>query len=99
MLLARRNELDAPRSIDLAQHFPNPFNSQTTMVFSLPTEQFVSLAVYDLRGREIERLVHEHLHAGDHSVTFDGSFLPTAMFLVKLETASKTIVNKMILIK
>jgi hypothetical protein len=97
------NEIDKgfhePRSCGLEQSFPNLFNAQTTIDFSLPTEQFVTLTVYDLRGREIKRLVRERMQSGNHSVTFEALSLPTGLFSYKLETDSQTLMNKMMLIR
>ncbi|MBN1479511.1 aryl-sulfate sulfotransferase [candidate division KSB1 bacterium] len=96
---AVKDHQEQPSTFNLGQNYPNPFNPVTTIEFALPVEQFVRLFVYDMRGREIERLVNEQRQAGQHTVIFDGSSLPSGLFLYKLETESQTDVKKMILIK
>jgi len=51
----------------------NPFNPLTTLKYSLPVPGMVSLTIFDLRGREIERLVNTEQTAGVHSVVWDAS--------------------------
>ncbi|MFH1842314.1 MAG: M14 family zinc carboxypeptidase [bacterium] len=52
--------------------YPNPFNPQTTLVFSLRHPGPVQLGIFDLQGRLVRRLVHEQYTAGDHEVVWDG---------------------------
>jgi hypothetical protein len=61
-----------PSAYSLQGNFPNPFNPQTTIKFSLPEAQDVRLEVFDIRGRRVRVLVDESLAAGSHSVIWDG---------------------------
>jgi hypothetical protein len=51
---------------------PNPFNPQTVLRFGITREQAVDLAIYDLRGRRVARLLAGVLAAGEHRVTWLG---------------------------
>ncbi|MFQ6104203.1 MAG: FG-GAP-like repeat-containing protein [Candidatus Glassbacteria bacterium] len=66
----------SPSRAFLHQNFPNPFNPQTTIRFSVPGEEggrvAVSMAVYDIKGRLVRRLIDGELPAGTHSVVWDG---------------------------
>ena len=53
-----------PDAFQLHQNYPNPFNPSTTIRFDLPVATEVHLAVYDLLGREVVRLVDGQLQAG-----------------------------------
>ena len=54
------------------QSLPNPFNPRTTITYTVPTTGFVSLGVYDARGRRISTLVAEPKVAGEYAVPWDG---------------------------
>jgi hypothetical protein len=64
----------APRaSVVLSPRGPNPFGEFTQLAFTLPARTSVRIAVYDVSGREVARLVDGVLGAGEHLVTWDGS--------------------------
>jgi len=93
------NDKTVPQKFHLAQNYPNPFNPTTTIEFSLPQASFVRLNVYDLLGREIAVLIDDRRRAGRYSLTFDGSNLPSGLYIVRLQTEAITFVKKMILMK
>ncbi|MCH7939860.1 MAG: T9SS type A sorting domain-containing protein, partial [Candidatus Marinimicrobia bacterium] len=79
-----------PKEFALGQNYPNPFNPATIIPFALPEAAVVSLSIYDLRGREIRRLVHDRLPAGYHRIDWDGSdatgrALPSGIYLVTMQ--------------
>jgi len=57
------------------------------------------VVVYDVLGRELGVLVDETLSAGVHSVNFDGSGLPSGVYLYRLETPEGTLTRSMVLLK
>jgi len=95
----------APRAIlALDQNFPNPFNPQTTIAFSLPTAQHVSLEVYDLAGRLVRVLVDEVRTAGSQSVVWNGldardRRAASGTYLYRLETDDRVLTRSMVLMK
>jgi Secretion system C-terminal sorting domain len=86
-------------SYSLSQNYPNPFNPTTTIRYSLRSAGFVSLRVYDILGREVKNLVNENQTAGEHSVYFDASNLPSGVYIYRLQSGSFVSAKKMILIK
>lgn len=62
----------APTDYRLRPIFPNPFNPTTNITFDLPTNDKVSLQIFDLKGRQIVTLVNKNLNAGVHHYTWDG---------------------------
>ncbi|MCZ6775649.1 MAG: T9SS type A sorting domain-containing protein [Ignavibacteria bacterium] len=78
-------DLDVPKNFFLYQNYPNPFNPTTTISYSLPTAQRVSLEVYDLLGRQVGVLLNENVHeAGKHAIQFDGNNLVSGVYLYRL---------------
>jgi hypothetical protein len=65
-----------PMPTDFALHpsYPNPLTKQVARIrFDLPSPEQVSLVIYDIRGREVRRLVSDGLPAGRHTTLWDGT--------------------------
>lgn len=91
------NEL--PQRFSLYQNFPNPFNPSTTITFDIPQSGFVTLKIYDVRGREVSRLINSVLSAGRHAINFKAYELSSGIYFYSLSNGGKTLTNKMILTK
>lgn len=89
----------APKTFSLLQNFPNPFNPSTTIRYQLPANCFATLRVYDVLGREIKTLINEKQIAGDHSVTFNASNLPSGVYFYRLTSPGINQVKKMLVTK
>ena len=79
----------APGIFDV-QAYPNPFNAQTTLKFSVPSHAFVRLGIYDIRGRKVATLTSETLAAGDYAYTWDASDLPSGIYFYELWIGDKS---------
>jgi len=96
-----------PASFNLMQNFPNPFNPNTAINYSLkgplsgqlPAVSQVKLAVYNVLGQEIQTLVNRRQEAGNHSVVFYAGNLASGIYYYKLTAGSFVQVRKMILVK
>ncbi len=100
-------------SFKLFQNYPNPFNPTTTIKYSIPTssplakgrteEEFVTLKVYDVLGREIKTLVNKKQSPGNYTVEFNAASaaggLPSGLYFYKLTAGSFSQTKKMILMK
>ncbi|MDP8205437.1 MAG: T9SS type A sorting domain-containing protein [Candidatus Electryonea clarkiae] len=78
-----------PLKYSLSQVYPNPFNSTTQVHFSLAQISRIKISVYDILGREVVQLVNHQLSAGDHSVQFDGSKLPSGIYFIHASVSGK----------
>lgn len=83
----------------LEQNYPNPFNPVTSINFTLPEKSTVKLEIYNSLGQMIRTLVNGEKEAGNYSVKFDASNLPSGTYLYRLSTPDFSETNKMILIK
>jgi len=89
----------APFEFKLSQNYPNPFNPSTTITFTLPVNEIVSLSVYNMLGEEIHILQNGFLEAGMYSYNYDAEGIPSGVYFYKLETPTKILHRKMLLIK
>jgi hypothetical protein len=83
----------------LEQNYPNPFNPSTKIRFGLVENTHVKLAVYNLLGEVVATLVNQPMTFGSHEIEFDGSNLPSGMYIYKLEAGGNSISKKMLLMK
>ena len=82
-----------------AKNYPNPFNPNTTISFTLPESSHTNVTVYDRLGREVQVLLSENLSSGTHSVEFVADGLPSGIYFYRIKTSYETEVLKMILAK
>ncbi|MEM1093845.1 MAG: T9SS type A sorting domain-containing protein [Bacteroidota bacterium] len=92
-------ETEVPSTMTLEQNYPNPFNPVTTIGFTLPQAQQVTLAVYDVLGRRVQVLVDGVLSAGRHEALFDAANLPSGTYVYRLETSAERISKTLLLMK
>jgi len=83
----------------LYPNYPNPFNPVTSIKFSLPKDQSVSLRVYNLAGQMIHTLVDGKRIAGNHSVQWNAATVASGVYFYRLDTGDKSMTQKMILVK
>lgn len=83
----------------LGQNFPNPFNPATTIRYTLPKSEFVTLKVYDILGREVATLVNERQMTGSYSVRFDASQISSGLYFYKITAGSFSKTQKMVVMK
>lgn len=83
--------------------YPNPFNPQTIVSFSLAHSGWTNVCVYDLTGRQVTNLATGSVAAGQHSITWtgrdaDGRVVPSGAYIVRLETEERVESRKVMLI-
>jgi hypothetical protein len=93
-----------PLEPTLEQNFPNPFNPATTIRFSLPNEQAVSLDLFNLLGQRVRSWDLGLVSAGVHRVSWDGTTEAGApagsgLYFYRLTTPEYTRTRKMLLLK
>lgn len=88
-----------PLSFNLSQNYPNPFNPITRIQFTIKSNEFVTIKVYDVLGKEVKTLINEEKSAGNYEVEFDGSTLSSGVYLYSLVVNGVIQNKKMILLK
>jgi probable HAF family extracellular repeat protein len=80
-------------------NYPNPFNTITTISYSLPRTANVSIEIYDILGRSVETINEGLQNAGDHQVIWDAQDQPTGLYFYRFQAGDITVMNKMALLK
>jgi hypothetical protein len=97
MILAHVEAL--PQWVALKDNYPNPFNPQTTISYTLSHDAMVELSVYDLSGRMVESLVNGQQYPGEFSVSWTANGLPSGMYIARLIVDGESFTKKMMLMK
>ena len=87
-----------------SKNYPNPFNPTTSIQYDLPEMAYVSISIYDIRGRELKTLVNAEQVAGFKSVRWNatdnkGKPVSAGIYLYMIQTESFRQVKKMALVK
>jgi hypothetical protein len=88
-----------PNKVVLHQNYPNPFNPTTTIEFSIPQTEFVTVKVYNIVGHEITTLINDELSTGNHSIQWDGSHQLSGVYFVQIESNGFVQTRKIVLLK
>ncbi len=99
ILGTENNYVEIPLKCKLYQNFPNPFNTSTKIKFSVPTLCSVSILIYNISGKEIQKILDGKLLPGTYESTFDGSRLSSGIFFYKIFAGAFSETRRMILIK
>ena len=83
----------------LSDNYPNPFNPNTSISYSIPENAFVTLKIYDVLGNEVEELINEQKESGNYQIDFNASELSSGIYYYTLTAGNFTSTKKMSLIK
>jgi beta propeller repeat protein len=88
-----------PGEFNLHQNFPNPFNPNTSIYYSLPYPSFVKIEIFTLLGEKISELVNGYKNAGNHVEIFNSSNHNTGIYLCVMKAGDFLKTTKMLLLK
>ena len=88
-----------PQIFQLSTPYPNPFNPETTISFTLPSSGQIEVSVFDVMGKEVAVLASGEYSAGKHSITFNGKYLSSGVYFVRLNAENRNFTKKCLLLK
>ena len=94
-----QQSLEPMKTPHLGDCYPNPFNSRTTIEFSISDSRFVTLKIYDLVGREVAVLVTERLSPGTYIRHWDATGYPSGVYFFILSTTNSVQTKKLVLLR
>ncbi|MFZ5432194.1 MAG: S8 family serine peptidase [Calditrichota bacterium] len=88
-----------PQQFALGACYPNPFNATTVIPFTVPHSAFVSITVYDIMGRTVERLVNSEMNAGEYRISWNANARASGLyfFVMQTETGFRTATKAMLI--
>jgi len=93
------SQLQTTEEITLLGNYPNPFNPVTNIRYDLQQDNFVTIRVYDVLGKEVVTLVNENKKAGKYLISFNGTGLSSGIYLYKIKAGEYEHTRRMTLLK
>jgi len=87
-----------PRNLVIHSNSPNPFNPVTCISFESPAKCEVEVAVYNIKG-EVVFTEQKDYPAGNNSIIFDGSNLPTGIYFCRIQANKEIVEHRMLMLK
>jgi hypothetical protein len=88
-----------PDLFSLSQNHPNPFNTQTTISYSLPKQSDVTFEAFDITGRKMAALPLGIQTAGEHAFTWDAEGLSSGIYFYRIKAGGNSETKKCLLLK
>lgn len=102
---AIENPEPLPSHYSLKQNYPNPFNPSTTLSFSIPKSEKVTISIYDLNGRHVKTLIdNQYYSSGKHQVQWNGrdafgQKVSSGMYYYRLKAGNFVKTKSMLMVK
>jgi hypothetical protein len=91
---------NTPEFFKLYQNYPNPFNPRTSIEFSVPETQLITLKIYNIVGQAVLTLVEEKLTPGDYKYIWNAGSFASGVYFYRFETDGGFVqTKKLILLK
>ena len=88
-----------PSEFNLYPVYPNPFNPETKITYSVSHPTRISISVFDVNGRLIKILFNQQVTEGEHSFTWNATELTSGVYFIKLSSDKFSKISKAILMK
>lgn len=95
----KRSEHLSPQKFNLSQNFPNPFNPETVINFSIPYASFAELSLFNAAGKLVKILFQKEFSEGDYYFTFNSESLPSGVYFYRLKTNKLSETKKLVILK
>jgi hypothetical protein len=95
---------ELPKDFSVSQNYPNPFNPSTTIEVGLPSQQNLTVKIFDVLGRELRSFYYEKASAGVHKIVWDGrnqhgSPVASGVYFYRVQAGDTFAVRRMLLLK
>ncbi len=88
-----------PANYVLSQNYPNPFNPTTTINYTIPKSEYVTIKVYDILGKLVQTLVNKEQTTGTYHIQISGANLSSGVYFYQLKAGNFIQAKKMIVLK
>ena len=68
--------------------YPNPFNPNTTIEYTIPESSNTAVVIYDVLGREVITHVDRFKNAGNYSINWAANNVSSGVYFCRMESGS-----------
>ncbi len=95
---------DVPQEWSVSKNYPNPFNPDTHLQFSVPQAGHVTAVVYNMLGQKVRTLLDNEVSAGTHQIVWDsrsdsGESMPSGVYYMRFDFGGRFQTQKVVLTK
>ncbi|MDE3058061.1 MAG: T9SS type A sorting domain-containing protein, partial [Bacteroidota bacterium] len=87
----------SPQTFDAIENYPNPFNNATRFRFTIASDGYVNITLYDMLGRSVKALVDERKLKGTYEFNFAADDMASGIYFAVLKTGSRIFTHKILL--
>ncbi len=96
--------LSSSSHLKLYQSYPNPFNPETNISFSILKDGKLNLSIYNIRGQKVTTLINEQIEKGKHTIIWSGidsqnKPVNSGIYFYKIKVGNQEVIKSMILLK
>jgi hypothetical protein len=85
--------------LSLNQNFPNPFNSNSIIQYSVPSDGNIIIELYNTLGEKVKTIINMFHNKGTYSVNISSNELSSGIYLYRLQSETESVTKKLIIIK
>jgi hypothetical protein len=79
--------------------YPNPFNPETAVKFTLQSNSHTKIEIFNLKGQLTTTILDREMSAGTHSITWNANQQPSGIYFIKFSAGNITQLSKAVLLK
>ena len=88
-----------PTTYTINDIYPNPFNPVANIIYGIPENAHIRILVFDIKGRQVAKLMDSFQFAGYHAITWEATSQPSGVYLVNILSGRFNSTQKVVLMK
>ncbi|MBD3232138.1 MAG: T9SS type A sorting domain-containing protein [candidate division Zixibacteria bacterium] len=92
-------QTDEKLNLDISGSYPNPFNAQNQISYTVPASGHVNLEIYNLVGQKVATLIDGNQEAGYHTINWDASGYASGVYFYRLSADEEIVTRRITLVK
>jgi hypothetical protein len=88
-----------PKSFEVSEPFPNPFNPETQVQYTLPQKRDVAINAYDISGKLVDKIFSGYQSSGSYRARWNAVHAPSGVYIIQIRAGQTGMSKKCVLVK